>query len=57
MLTGLARRINMYRNANELQPGEILREFDICIVGAGAAGIALAKKLLNSSKRVLLLSS
>ena len=47
----------MYRNANELQPGEILREFDICIVGAGAAGIAVAKKLLNSSKRVLLLAS
>ena len=47
----------MYRNADDLQNGQTLKDFDICIVGAGAAGIVIAKQLLTSSKKVLLLSS
>lgn len=47
----------MFRNADDRQNGQTLRDYDICIVGAGAAGIAIAKQLLTSSKKVLLLSS
>lgn len=47
----------MYRNADELEDGSVLSEYDICIIGAGAAGISLAKKLDGCNKRVLLLDS
>ncbi len=47
----------MYLNADQLPNGTILQDFDICIVGAGAAGIAMAKRLIGSPRRVLLLSS
>ncbi len=47
----------MYAYADELDSGAILSDFDICIVGAGAAGIAMAQRLANSSLQVLLLVS
>ncbi len=45
----------MYENANQLQAGGTLTGFDICIAGAGAAGIAMARRLIGSTKKVLLL--
>ncbi len=47
----------MYRNATELAPGTIVKDFDICIAGAGAAGIIMAYRLIDSSKKVLLLAN
>lgn len=47
----------MYRYADQLPEGAILEGFDICIVGAGAAGIAMAQRLANSSLKVILLVS
>jgi len=47
----------MYAFADELSPGAVLSDFDICIVGAGAAGIAMAQRLAHTSLRVLLLVS
>ena len=47
----------MYLHADELPPGTILSDFDICIVGAGAAGIAMAQRLSGSALKVLLLVS
>jgi len=47
----------MYRNADQLHDGEILKGYDICIVGAGAAGISMAQRLLGTSQKVLLVSS
>ena len=47
----------MYRHAEHLPEGTILRGFDLCIVGAGAAGIAMAQRLANTSSQVLLLVS
>lgn len=47
----------MYLQADQLPSETVLHDFDICIVGAGAAGIAMAKRLIGSSKKVLLLSS
>lgn len=47
----------MYLNAEHLPDSTLLQNFDICIVGAGAAGIAMAKRLIGSPKKVLLLSS
>lgn len=38
-------------------PKESRFEFDICIIGAGAAGIALAREFLNHDTRVCLLES
>ena len=43
-------------DARTLSSGQIL-ETDVCIVGAGAAGIALAKEFARASFRVLLLES
>jgi choline dehydrogenase-like flavoprotein len=45
----------MYVQAEDVS-GEI-RGFDICIVGAGAAGIPMAKRLIGSNKKVLLVVS
>lgn len=47
----------MYLNADQLPSGVTLTGFDICIVGAGAAGIALATRLIGSSLKVLVVSS
>ena len=47
----------MYRHADHLPAGTVLRGFDLCIVGAGAAGIAMAQRLANTSLQVLLLVS
>ena len=47
----------MYVYADHLPAETILEDFDICIVGAGAAGIAMAQRLANSSRKVLLLVS
>jgi choline dehydrogenase-like flavoprotein len=47
----------MYRYADQLPEGAILPGFDICIVGAGAAGIAMAQRLASSSLKVILLVS
>ncbi len=47
----------MYQQAETLTAGQHLSDFDICIVGAGAAGIPIAKRLIGSDKKVLLLVS
>lgn len=47
----------MYRYADQLPEGAILQGFDICIVGAGAAGIAMAQRLASASLKVILLAS
>jgi choline dehydrogenase-like flavoprotein len=47
----------MYLHADRFPPGVRLSDYDICIVGAGAAGIAIAHRLIGSSLRVLLLAS
>ncbi len=47
----------MYRHADHLPADTVLRGFDLCIVGAGAAGIAMAQRLANTSLQVLLLVS
>ena len=47
----------MYVYADHLPAETILQDFDICIVGAGAAGIAMAQRLANSTRKVLLLVS
>ena len=47
----------MYQQAEALTEGQHLSGFDICIVGAGAAGIAMARRLIGSDKKVLLLAS
>jgi choline dehydrogenase-like flavoprotein len=44
------------RNANELRAGARLRA-DVCIIGAGAAGITLARELSGSGPTVVLLES
>lgn len=47
----------MYIFAKDLPPGTTLSDYDICIAGAGAAGIAMAYRLIGSSKRVLLMAN
>ncbi len=47
----------MYAYAEHLPTASILQGFDLCIVGAGAAGIAMAQRLAHSSLRVILLVS
>ena len=47
----------MYLHADDLLANSILSDFEICIVGAGAAGIAMAQRLAHSSLKVLLLVS
>lgn len=46
----------MYAESSELH-GETLRGFDACIAGAGAAGLALAHRLIGSPLKVLVLAS
>jgi choline dehydrogenase-like flavoprotein len=45
-----------YLDAREVPDGAQI-ETDICIIGGGAAGIAMAAELLGSSRRVILLES
>ena len=47
----------MYLHADQLPANTILSDFDVCIVGAGAAGIAMAQRFTGSSLKVLLLVS
>lgn len=47
----------MYLNADQLPDRTVLQGFDVCIVGAGAAGLAMAKRLVGSPLNVLVLSS
>lgn len=47
----------MYLHADQLPEHTVLQGFDICVVGAGAAGIALAQRLAKISLRVMLLVS
>ncbi|MGH9379104.1 MAG: FAD-dependent oxidoreductase, partial [Thermoanaerobaculia bacterium] len=44
----------MLLDSHELEPGQVL-EGDVCIVGAGAAGITLARELASARRRVVLL--
>lgn len=46
----------MIRNARELEAGQRL-ECDICIAGAGAAGITMARELSGSKLKVIVLES
>ncbi len=46
----------MYAESSEIS-SETLRGFDVCICGAGAAGLALAHRLIGSSLKVLVLAS
>ena len=46
----------MFRDASEIHPDSVI-EADVCIVGAGAAGITLGREFLNHSYKVCLLES
>ena len=46
----------MYLQADQLPNETLLRGFDIYIVGAGAAGLVVAKQINGSSKKGLVLS-
>jgi choline dehydrogenase-like flavoprotein len=46
----------MFIDARKL-PDKVLLEFDVCIIGGGAAGITLARQFLSSSVKVCLLES
>jgi choline dehydrogenase-like flavoprotein len=47
----------MYYDASQIPAGSLVKGFDICIAGAGAAGIAMAHRLIGSTKRVLVLAN
>ena len=47
----------MYLYSERLPQGSVLDGYDICIVGAGAAGLAMAKRLVGAGKRVLVLAA
>ena len=47
--------MSMFLSSEELPAGSTLQDYDVCIVGAGAAGLPLAKRLAGSSKKVLVL--
>jgi choline dehydrogenase-like flavoprotein len=46
----------MLRDARNVATGETI-EADVCIIGAGPAGISIARELIDSAKQVLLLES
>ena len=46
----------MFVDARSVPPGTVI-ETEVCIVGAGAAGITLAREFINSGFRVALLES
>ena len=45
----------MFQNADTLLNGSILSDFDICIAGAGVAGLVIASRFAGGSTRVLVL--
>jgi choline dehydrogenase-like flavoprotein len=47
----------MYFDANQIPTGATLSGFDVCIVGAGAAGITMATRLAATTKKVLVITS
>jgi choline dehydrogenase-like flavoprotein len=47
----------MYLSSEEVPAGTVLQGYDICIAGAGAAGLPLARSLAGTSKKVLLLAA
>jgi choline dehydrogenase-like flavoprotein len=47
----------MYLSADQVPDGTLLQGFDLCIVGAGAAGLVMAHRLAGSTLKVLVLSS
>jgi choline dehydrogenase-like flavoprotein len=47
----------MYVESGDIEGVETLRGFDLCIAGAGAAGLALAHRLTGSPLKVLVLAS
>jgi choline dehydrogenase-like flavoprotein len=47
----------MYVNADQLPAETLLQGFDVCIVGAGAAGLPMARRLNGTGKKVLVLAS
>ena len=47
----------MITDALSVQPAGTVLETDVCIVGAGAAGITLAREFVNSRLHVVLLES
>ncbi len=47
----------MYVESVDAVPAQSLRGFDLCIAGAGAAGLALAHRLIGSPLKVLVLAS
>ena len=46
----------MILDARKIPDGQVL-EADVCIIGAGAAGISLAREFRNKRFRVILLES
>jgi choline dehydrogenase-like flavoprotein len=46
----------MWRSANELAPGSVV-EAQVCVVGAGPAGLTLARELAGADFKVLLIES
>ena len=46
----------MFKDLNDLSIDAVI-SCDICIVGSGPAGISVAKKLLESNSKVILLES
>ena len=47
----------MFAEPEHLGSDDTLRGFDVCVAGAGAAGLALAHRLIGSSLNVLVLAS
>ncbi len=47
----------MYLSSDQFPAGTILENYDLCIVGAGAAGLSLARKLAGTSKKILVLAA
>ena len=47
----------MYVESGDLEAVRTLRDFDLCIAGAGAAGLAIAHRLIGSPLKVLVLAS
>ena len=45
-----------YLNANSLNT-ETVEEYDVCIIGSGAAGIAVAKEFISSKQTVIMLEA
>ena len=44
-------------SSEQVPAGTTLRDYDVCIVGAGAAGLSLARRLVGTHQKVLLLAA